>query len=119
MPCEPSLHFGLGCKQEIILLVKGSRWSPPHLKKLHPYFTQVQFEMAASKAEWSDFVVFIQPSEDEESVRQNLFVERIPFSDYFWALKLLPALQNFSTFLVQEFLTRCVRRGVPLLPSST
>ena len=35
------------------------------LRKAHPYYTQVQFEMAISETSWCDFVVFTQLDCDE------------------------------------------------------
>ena len=84
------------------------------LKRTHAYFTQVQFQMAVTGRLWTDFVVFTVPDEGKED--GNIIVERIPFSPVFWKKKLLPAVKTvFTKFIVLELLTRCVRRGIPLL----
>ena len=83
------------------------------LRRSHPYFTQLQFEMAVTGHKWADFVVF---SLGEDT--HDLFVERVLFCEEFWAKSLFPALQNFVRVLVLELLTRRVRRGVPYYHSS-
>ena len=83
-----------------------------HLKRSHPYFTQVQFEMAITKREFADFVVFTV----SESGSENIFVERITFSEEFWSKTLLLAPHKFfSHFMVLDLLTRRVFRGVKLV----
>ena len=56
------------------------------LKESHQYYTQIQFEMAISGCLWADFVVFTLPDDKED---EDLFVQRIPFSEEFWQKKLL------------------------------
>ena len=82
------------------------------LRRSHPYFTQVQFEMAVTGHKWADFVVFSLLENDE----CDMYLQRVPFCSDFWEKSLLPALQKFTERLVLELLTRRVRRGVPLLP---
>jgi len=83
------------------------------LKESHPYYTQVQFEMAITGCSWADFVVFTLPEEEKD---EDVFVQRVHFSVSFWQTKLLPALSSFfSKCLVLELATRRVLRNVPLL----
>ena len=86
-----------------------------NFRESHPYFTQIQFEMAVSGCSWADFVVFT-PLEDD--LGEDVFVERIHFSES-WQKKLLPAVSRFfRNFVVLELLTRRVQRNVPLIPLS-
>ena len=62
-----------------------------HLKRSHPYFTQSRFEMAVTKRDFVDFVVFTL----SQSGYENIFVERITFSEEFWSKTLLLALHKF------------------------
>ena len=56
------------------------------LKRAHPYYAQVQGEMAIVGTEWCDFVVYTPV---------GLHVERVVFDYSFWEDKLLPSLQRF------------------------
>ena len=86
------------------------------MRESHPYFTQIQFEMAVSGCSWADFVVFTLLEDDQG---EDVFVERIHFSESFWQKKLLPAVSRFfRNFVVLELLTRRVQRNVPLIPLS-
>lgn len=49
--------------------------STPMLKRTHPYFAQVQGQMAIANRTWCDFVVF---------TTKGLSIERIPFDKLFW-----------------------------------
>ena len=52
----------------------------PVLKLNHPYYAQVQGQMAIGRHRWCDFVVFTP---------RGLSVERIHFDDVYWSTKLL------------------------------
>ena len=47
----------------------------PVLKKCHPYYTQVQGQLALTGAEWCDFIVY---------THKGLIIQRIPFDLTFW-----------------------------------
>ena len=47
----------------------------PVLKKGHPYYTQVQGQLALTGAEWCDFIVY---------THKGLIIQRIPFDLTFW-----------------------------------
>ena len=59
----------------------------PTLKLNHPYYAQVQRQMAISGRRWCDFVVFTP---------RGISVERIYFDDIYWSTRLLPKLHNFQ-----------------------
>ena len=50
------------------------------LRRSHPYFTQVQFEMAMTETQWADFVVFSLLEDDE----YDMFVQHVPFCSNFF-----------------------------------
>ena len=52
------------------------------LKKGHPYYSQVQGQMAIGERPWCDFVVF---------TGKGLSVQRIEFEESFWKDRLLPS----------------------------
>ena len=56
------------------------------LKQSHPYFAQVQGEMAIVGTEWCDFVVYTPV---------GLHVERIAFDYHYWEDELFPSLKRF------------------------
>lgn len=59
-----------------ILEPQGLDWSPVFgLKRSHPYFTQVQFQMAVTGLQKADFVVFTQ---------RDLAVVQVDFDPRFW-----------------------------------
>ena len=49
--------------------------STPVLKKSHQYYAQVQGQMAITKREWCDFVIYTD---------KGLSIERIHFDEHFW-----------------------------------
>ena len=47
----------------------------PHLKPEHPYYFQLQCQLALTGAAFNDFIVY---------THQSLLVERFPFNEQFW-----------------------------------
>lgn len=77
------------------------------LKKTHPYYFQVQGQMAVVGAQWCDFVVWTNNGD----LWKSLSVERVMFDELFWDSEILPGLKYFYRFaIVPELLTRRVRR---------
>ena len=56
------------------------------LKHSHPYYSQVQGQMAITERHWCDFIVY---------TKKGIHVERIDFDAEFWTDKLLPKLKDF------------------------
>ena len=56
------------------------------LKRSHPYFCQVQGQMAITERTWYDFVIYTEKS---------ISVERIRYDSEFWNQDLLPKLTTF------------------------
>ena len=56
------------------------------LKRNHPYYSQVQGQMAITGRKWCHFIIF---------TTQGLSVEMIKYDENFWTTKLLPALDGF------------------------
>ena len=56
------------------------------LKRTHPYFCQVQGQMAITERKWCDFVVYTP---------KGVSIERIPYDPEFWTNELLPKLTVF------------------------
>ena len=56
------------------------------LRRTHPYFAQVQGQMAVGKRPWCDFVIY---------TTRGVSVQRIPFDQDYWDNKLLPKLTTF------------------------
>ena len=59
------------------------------LKSKHPYFCQVQGQMAITERSWCDFVIFTQ---------KGISVERIKYDPDFWNDELLPKLTSFYDY---------------------
>ena len=57
-----------------------------NLKRNHPYFCQVQGQMAITERKWCDFLVY---------TNKGISTERIEFDPEFWNNKLLPKLTDF------------------------
>ncbi|XP_073237731.1 uncharacterized protein [Porites lutea] len=68
------------------------------LKEDHPYYAQVQGQMAVTGAKWCDFIVYTS---------KGIYVQRIPFDPVFWAgleQKLLSYyFDHFITFASAKF----------------
>lgn len=56
------------------------------LKRSHPYYSQVQGQMAITERKWCDFLVY---------TTKDFAVDTIDFDEDFWKQKLLPALEKF------------------------
>ena len=67
-------------------LAKGSN-NQLYLKMSHPYYAQIQGEMAILNVEWCNFVVFSKVG--------KIFVDRIWFDLDYWSKLLLSKLQTF------------------------
>lgn len=65
------------------------------LKRNHPYFIQVQGQMALSCLLWCDFVVYTSKS---------LFVERLRFDPVCWYSRILPDLEKFYYIYALDYL---------------
>lgn len=57
----------------------------PKLKRIHPYYLQIQGQMGVTGASWCDFVVYFQ---------KGLIVERVQFDELLWQ-EVLEKLTNF------------------------
>ncbi|XP_069104831.1 uncharacterized protein [Argopecten irradians] len=74
------------------------------LKRSHPYYYQVQGQMAVTDCMWCDFVVWTP---------KGISVERIHFDNDFWNLQILPKLQSFfRKFIVPEMYSRRIFRNM-------
>ncbi|CAN7942145.1 unnamed protein product, partial [Ixodes hexagonus] len=77
------------------------------LKKTHPFYFQVQGQMAVVGAEWCDFVVWT----NNGPLSRSLSVERVYLDQVFWESEVLPGLVYFYRFaILPELLTRRVKR---------
>ena len=56
------------------------------LRRNHPYYTQVQGQMAVGERPWCDFVIY---------TKRGISIERISFDRNFWDTLLLPKLISF------------------------
>ena len=76
------------------------------LKKGHPYYSQVQGQMAIGERPWCDFVVF---------TGKGLSVQRIEFDKSFWKDRLLPKLVDFyNNCVVPEIVSPVHPLGLPI-----
>ena len=76
------------------------------LKHTHPYFCQVQGQMAITGRSWCDFVMYTE---------KGLSVERIPFDSTFWEKELLPKLVAFyDNCLAPEIVCPVHVLGMPI-----
>ena len=76
------------------------------LKESHPYYCQVQGQMAIGQRTWNDFVIF--PT-------KRISIERIYFNKLFWEKKVLPKLVNFyDSYLALEILHPMHALGVSI-----
>ena len=81
-PLEAAESRDFCCQLELIS--SGSR--SLKLKRSHPYFCQVQGQMAITERDWCDFVVYTP---------KGISIERIPYDAEFWTNELLPKLTMF------------------------
>lgn len=78
------------------------------LRKNHPYFWQVQGQLAVSNMKWCDFVVWIG---------QSLFIERVRYDSDLWTSSILPSLCAFYSSHALPYLSR-LGRHVPSIPKA-
>ena len=71
----------------------------------HPYYAQVQGEMAICNCEWCDFVVWTKAS---------VFVQRVQFDKIYWQSLLSKLKGFFTSALLPEIVLRRVQRGLKL-----
>ena len=77
-----------------------------NLKHNHNYYYQVQGQMAIRESSWIHFVIW---------THKGIHVEKIPFNQTFWELKMLPYLKNFYlTAMIPEIFTDRVKRDKSL-----
>ncbi|CAN7946065.1 unnamed protein product [Ixodes hexagonus] len=78
-----------------------------HLKKNHPYYYQVQGQMAVTGHKWCDFVVWT----NNKTVARSTHIETISFDEKFVQGELLPGLLYFAEHaLFPEVLRGRIRR---------
>jgi hypothetical protein len=76
------------------------------LQRNHPYFSQVQGQMAITGRSWCDFVIL---------TKKDLSVERITFDQEFWQIELLPKLTEFfDNCLAPEIVSPVHVLGMPV-----
>lgn len=81
-------------------------WPSLKLKCSHPYFCQVQGQMAITERCWCDFVVYTE---------KGLSVEGIQFDEDFWKKELLPKLTAFyDNCLAPEIVCPVHVLGIPV-----
>ncbi|KAM7306868.1 uncharacterized protein ISCGN_010524 [Ixodes scapularis] len=81
------------------------------LKRKHPYFFQVQGQMAVTGHKWCDFVIWTEDLEDTESKGMTHHIETIDFDKRFFDEEILLGLLHFSKHaLFPGTLTRRLRR---------
>ena len=81
-PTDACKHSDFCCK----LAIQPDGTSIAELKRTHPYYCQIQGQLAVTERKWCDFVVF---------TNKGVSVERIKYDREFWESKLLPKLINF------------------------
>ncbi len=76
------------------------------LRQDHPYYSQVQGQMAITGRNWCDFVVF---------TLKGLSIQRIAFDQEFWQTELLPKLTDFfDNCLAPEVVSPVHVLGLPV-----
>ena len=76
------------------------------LKESHPYYAQVQGQMAIGGRPWCDFVVFTS---------KGLSIQRIKYDKNFWDEKLLPKLISFyDNCVAPEIVSPVHSLGLPI-----
>lgn len=78
----------------------------PMLRKNHPYYAQIQGQMAVGERPWCDFVIF---------TKKGISVERILFDEDYWRHTLLPKLEAFfDNCLAPEIVSPLHALGTPM-----
>ena len=76
------------------------------LKQSHPYFCQVQGQMAIAERMWCDFVVYTE---------KKISIEQVEFDKNFWNNDLLPKLKTFyDNCLAPEIVSLVHVLGMPV-----
>ena len=76
------------------------------LKRDHPYFAQIQGQMAVGERPWCNFVIY---------TTQGLSVHRVLFDSDYWENTLLPKLVSFyDNCVAQEIVSPIHTLGLPL-----
>ena len=81
-PIDASKQSDFCCK----LATRSDGTSVSELKRTHPYYSQIQGQLAVTERKWCDFVIF---------TNKGISVERIEYDHDFWEGKLLPKLIDF------------------------
>ena len=76
------------------------------MKKRHPYYCQIQGQMAIGVHPWCDFIVYTS---------KGVTVERVRYNQEFWEKDLLPKLEEFYDKCVAPEIVSPLRvLGLPL-----
>ena len=76
------------------------------LKRSHPYYCQVQGQLAIGNRPWCDFIVYTQ---------KGLSIDRVNFDREFWSNKLYPKLIEFyDNCIAPEIVSPDNIPGMPL-----
>ena len=81
------------CSQPAFFCTLNSTSGKLQLKKEHPYHSQVQGQMAITKREWCDFVVYTE---------KGISIERIHFDKIFWEELLQKLVDIYDNCLAPE-----------------
>lgn len=76
------------------------------LKRDHPYYCQVQGQLAITGRQWCDFVVW--------TLKQPLSVEKIYYDHHFWGEMLSKLNKFYIQGVLPELFTTRVQRGISL-----
>ncbi|CAL9689621.1 unnamed protein product [Knipowitschia caucasica] len=68
-----------------------------HLKHMHEYYSQVQYQMGVTKRLWCDFFVY---------TKSDCFVERILFDETHWLELLTSATDFFKTYICDALVNK-------------
>ena len=89
-----------------VLLKKDNGEEQLTLRHNHPYYSQVQGQMAITGRSWCDFVIYTE---------KGLSIERISFNCDFWQMELLPKLTDFyDNCLAPEIVSPVHVLGIPV-----
>ena len=109
---DVSVEALVSCRKNFCLEQSGAGLK---LKRSHPYFSQLQMEMALTGCQWADFVVFVDRLEDAD---ESLLVEPVKFEPKLWSEFVCTLEAFYVKFVVLELLTRRLKRHVKLLPGA-
>ena len=101
-PAEACLSPGFCCS----LQTEADGHQQLKLREKHPYYAQVQGQMAIGERLWCDFVIF---------TKKGISVERVIFDDEYWKNTLLPKLEAFfDNCLGPEIVNPMHALGLPM-----